>query len=297
MLRASGVTGASLPSESAGASPGREFTARIVSAAILAPVVLGAIMWGGVPCALLVTLVALVSFWEWTGITGSRRPEWVWIAALACLAVALLSLAWWQPAGPIVFVLVIALAAFAIGYFHSRSPWVGVGLLYVAIPCAGFIILRRAEPSGWAAVLFILLVVWATDIGAYFAGRQFGGPKLWPRVSPKKTWSGAIGGLVAGIIAGVVTAALTGVGGIAVAAILAAALSLATQAGDLLESAVKRRFGVKDASQVIPGHGGVLDRVDGLFGASALAWLIAGLGLGGELLVMPAAVALYQGTS
>ena len=104
----------------------------------------------------------------------------------------------------------------AFSLIQASAAWIGLGLLYVGIPSAGLILLRQAEPNGWAAVLFVLVVVWATDIAAYFAGRTFGGPKLWPRVSPKKTWSGAIGGLIAAIVAAVLTASLTGIGRLAV---------------------------------------------------------------------------------
>jgi phosphatidate cytidylyltransferase len=133
-------------------------------------------------------------------------------------------------------------------------------------------------------VLFVLVVVWATDIGGYFGGRTIGGPKLWPRVSPKKTWSGAVAGVAAACAAGGLTVALTGVGNPVRGFLLAIPLSMVSQAGDLAESAVKRRFGVKDSGHIIPGHGGVLDRVDGLFAAATLAWLIAALGMGGEIL-------------
>jgi phosphatidate cytidylyltransferase len=173
------------------------------------------------------------------------------------------------------------------GWRDRRLFWNGLGLVYVAVPCAAFIVLREAEPNGWAAILFIVLVVWVTDIAAYFGGRAIGGAKLWPRVSPGKTWSGAVTGLAAAVLAGGAIAWLTSAGGPALGMALAAPLSVATQAGDLLESAVKRRFGVKDSGHIIPGHGGILDRIDGLLGAAALAWLIAGLGIGGDILALP----------
>jgi len=133
----------------------------------------------------------------------------------------------------------------------------------------------RPDPAfGLAAVLFVLAVVWATDIGAYAAGRTLGGPKLWPAVSPKKTWSGFVGGLIAALIAGIVVALIAGARPGLTIAILSVALSLASQAGDLFESALKRRFGVKDASHLIPGHGGLMDRVDGLTFAAPVAALI-----------------------
>ena len=129
----------------------------------------------------------------------------------------------------------------------------------------------RLDPaSGFAALMLVLLAVWATDIGGYFAGRLIGGPKLWPRVSPKKTWAGAIGGFVASLgVAGGFAAA--GLGKIIPLLRLGAILSIASQLGDLFESAVKRRFGVKDSSHIIPGHGGLMDRLDGFVAAIVLA--------------------------
>ena len=123
-----------------------------------------------------------------------------------------------------------------------------------------------------------------------------GGPKLWPRVSPKKTWSGALAGLIVAVMAGGVTIGLTGAGYVLTGLLLAMPLSIAAQAGDLFESSMKRRFGVKDSGTIIPGHGGVLDRVDGLFGAAALAWLIAVLGLGGVTLTLPGSVIPITGS-
>jgi phosphatidate cytidylyltransferase len=154
--------------------------------------------------------------------------------------------------------------------------------------------LREAEPFGWAAVLFVFLVVWATDIAAYFGGRYFGGPKLWPAVSPNKTWSGAASGLAAAIAAGGLMAWAAGVPRAGTCFVLAGVLSVASQAGDLFESGMKRRFEVKDSGRLIPGHGGVLDRVDGLLAAAAAAWVLAALGLGGALLALPRA-ALAEG--
>jgi phosphatidate cytidylyltransferase len=113
-------------------------------------------------------------------------------------------------------------------------------------------------------------VVWVTDIGGYFAGRGIGGPKLWPRVSPKKTWAGAIGGFAASLAVAAGFAALS-LGRTGTMLVLGAVLSIASQLGDLLESAVKRRFGVKDSSNIIPGHGGLLDRLDGFVAAVVLA--------------------------
>jgi phosphatidate cytidylyltransferase len=170
----------------------------------------------------------------------------------------------------------------------QSALWSGLGLVYVILPAAAFISLRQPDASGWSAIVFVFVVVVATDTAAFFGGRTLGGPRPWPSVSPKKTWSGAISGLIAAVLAGGLVGMLASGAEFRAGALMAIPLSLATQAGDLFESAVKRRFGVKDSGSVIPGHGGVLDRVDGLFGAAVTAWVIAALGWGGSILVLPA---------
>jgi phosphatidate cytidylyltransferase len=141
------------------------------------------------------------------------------------------------------------------------------------------VLVRLDQTYGFVALMLILLVVWVTDIGGYFAGRGIGGPKLWPRVSPKKTWAGAIGGFAASLaVAG--GFAVFGLSKTGPLLLLGAVLSMASQLGDLFESAVKRRFGVKDSSHIIPGHGGLLDRLDGFVAAVVLA-AIFGLLRGG----------------
>src|ERR1019366_3892015 len=132
------------------------------------------------------------------------------------------------------------------------------------------VLVRLDQVWGFVALILILLVVWGTDIGGYFAGRGIGGPKLWPRVSPKKTWAGAVGGFAASLVIAGGFAAF-GLGKTGPLLLLGAMLSIASQLGDLFESAVKRRFGVKDSSQIIPGHGGLMDRLDGLVAAVVLA--------------------------
>lgn len=264
-----------------------ELQTRVASAAVLAPIALAALVVGGLPFATLVAVVAAIGLWEWTGIGGvpERGLRWAAVAIVAAgvLALELADRRW--AAGLLIVPAILALLA---GFKWRLLRWIGFGLVYVAVPATGFVLLRQAEaPAGWVAVLFILVVVWATDIAAYFAGRGLGGPKLWPRVSPKKTWSGALGGMAAAVVAGGLVAALAGVGSVWSGVALAAPLSIAAQAGDLFESAVKRSFGVKDSGTIIPGHGGVLDRMDGLFGAAALAWLLATLGLGGGILALP----------
>ncbi len=133
----------------------------------------------------------------------------------------------------------------------------------------------RGDPEwGLTALLFLFATVWTTDIFAYFCGRGLGGPLLWPSVSPKKTWSGAIGGLIGGVAAGVAVAYANGLGKLGIVSVMALLLSVLAQTGDLFKSAVKRRFGAKDASHLIPGHGGLMDRIDGFLVAAFAALLI-----------------------
>ena len=142
------------------------------------------------------------------------------------------------------------------------------------------VLLRRDARLGLAAILFLFVIVWLTDITAYFVGRAVGGPKLMPRVSPNKTWSGAVGGTAAGMAGAVIVAAQFGIAGLGAAAAVAFVLSVISQLGDLAESAIKRQFNAKDASQLIPGHGGLMDRLDG-FVAAAAAGALIGIAHGG----------------
>jgi phosphatidate cytidylyltransferase len=158
--------------------------------------------------------------------------------------------------------------------------WTIAGILYAAVMVLAPVILRRDAEYGLFAILLLFGVVWATDILGYFAGRAFGGPKLWPAVSPKKTWSGAIAGTLGAALVAAAGAAYFDrfqLGTIAGTSVL---LSVVAQLGDLMESAIKRKFGAKDASHIIPGHGGVMDRLDG-FWAAALVGCLIGLVRGG----------------
>ena len=157
------------------------------------------------------------------------------------------------------------------------------GVAYAACFGLSLMALRTSPDYGARAIVVLFAVVWATDTGAYLAGRLIGGPKLWPAVSPAKTWSGAAGGLVTAVIVALIAARLLdGVPVTPALTLIVVALSLACQSGDLFESAMKRRFGIKDASHIIPGHGGMMDRMDGLTFSGVLAALIGWLHGGGE---------------
>jgi phosphatidate cytidylyltransferase len=255
---------------------GGDLRTRVASAAVLGAIAIAGIWLGGIWFAAIVAAGAAIVHLEWTRVTGGSVPA----AApfTAAIVVATLGAGLGQ-VGPSVILAALALVAAAA---ISREPWRPAGVAYAAAFGISLVALRVSPDLGLAATAFLFGIVWATDTGAYFAGRLIGGPKLAPIVSPKKTWSGAIGGLVAAIVAGLVVAGLSGSFEVTPALVLVAiALSVVSQGGDLFESWVKRRYGVKDAGHIIPGHGGMMDRVDGLAFASVAAALI-GLAHGGS---------------
>jgi phosphatidate cytidylyltransferase len=171
---------------------------------------------------------------------------------------------------------VVAIGAVLIGAKApgTRRPWASGGVLYAGAAVLAPVFLRADPQYGFVALILLFAVVWATDIFGYFAGRLIGGPKLWPRVSPKKTWSGAVGGALAAVIAATVLAQAVTLDKSLAIALVAVGLSVVSQAGDLWESAIKRRFGAKDAGNLIPGHGGLMDRLDGFVAAAGAAALL-----------------------
>jgi len=261
-----------------GSSPreGGELALRLASAIVLAAIALAGAWFGGWPAACVVALAVVAVHLEWASVTGDRIMSVVPFAAV--LVVALMA----ATAGYRLSALAVAAALVVVAYATSREPWRPAGVAYAAVFGFGVLLIRLADADALAATVFLLAVVWATDTGAFFIGRLVGGPKLWPRVSPGKTWSGAAGGLIAGVVAGIIVAVVAGMRADAPLLVVAAALSVMSQAGDLFESWVKRRFGAKDSSWIIPGHGGFMDRVDGLIFAAGLAvivgWLHGGAG-------------------
>jgi len=201
------------------------------------------------------------------------------VVSAIVLAIIAIGTAWW---GGWPFALVwagLALAVFAewLGIVRQGGGgpgWLAAGVVYAGLLALATIGLRGAGTLGFVAILYMFAVVWMTDIGAYFAGRRFGGPKFAPKISPKKTWSGVVGGLCAGVAASLAVLAVAGLAVRPAHALLSLALGMAVVFGDLFESFLKRRFGVKDAGSLIPGHGGFLDRLDGFALAVALAGLV-----------------------
>ena len=246
----------------------RNLMLRVIAALVLAPAAVLVAYLGGWPWTTLVTLAAIGLYVEWLTIVGAARERRAVVAGGVALTVSGVCLAVGRVDASLL-VLVIGLAAVTI-VAPARRHWTAAGYLYAAAAQMASALLRLDQTSGFAALMLVLLVVWGTDIGGYFAGRGIGGPKLWPRVSPKKTWAGAVGGFAASLVVSGGFAAL-GVGRTGPLLLLGAALSIASQLGDLLESAVKRQFGVKDSSHLIPGHGGLMDRLDGFVAAAVVA--------------------------
>ena len=220
--------------------PGRDLWLRVASSVVLAPLAVAAAYLGGTWFIGFWLLAAAGILWEWMGLVAAAR----------------------------------ALAGAA------RAGWLALGARYAGAMLAAPLVIRADATLGFIAMIFLFAAVWATDVAAYFAGRLIGGAKLCPAISPNKTWSGALAGALAGTVAGVAVAVFGGINPIAPIVIVSLLLSVAAQLGDLFESALKRHFGVKDASHAIPGHGGLMDRLDG-FIAAALAAALIGLARGG----------------
>jgi len=263
----------------AGEQGSRNLLMRVAAALVLAPTTIAIAYAGGWLWTALVTLTAIGLFVEWLTIVGAARETPVTASGVAALAIAGLCLA----SGRIDAALVVMILGFAAVALLSAQQriWTATGFAYAAAAELASVLVRLDHAWGFAALILILLVVWVTDIGGYFAGRGIGGPKLWPRISPKKTWAGAIGGFAASLVVACGFAAF-GLGNAGPLLLLAAVLSIASQLGDLFESAVKRRFGVKDSSHIIPGHGGLLDRLDGFVAAIVLAAIFGFLRAGAD---------------
>jgi phosphatidate cytidylyltransferase len=261
-----------------------ELCLRIASAAILAPLAIGAAYLGGPAFLAFWALAAAGILWEWTLLVGEPSRWRILAIGTAGILVGAALFAAHRPGAALMVVALAAVATAAVAG-TGRRWWILLGSSYAGVMLAGPALLRSDAEFGFLAIILLFGVVWATDVMAYFAGRAMAGPKLWPAVSPKKTWSGAIGGVAAGVVVGSWMVWMAGLGNLAALAAVWAGLALAAEAGDLLESALKRRFGAKDASGLIPGHGGLMDRLDGFLAAVLVATLL-GLIRGG--LVGPA---------
>jgi len=245
---------------------------RIISALILAPLALGAVWARGIAIMLLVLAAVLGMGWEWARLCGRGRLGRTGAAIIATLLAAAGALALGAGAGWAIGLAGSLGVAIIAGATREADPiWAGAGTLWIAAGSLAF--LWVAFAAGRILTIWLLAVVWASDIAAYAVGRTVGGPRLAPRISPNKSWAGFVGGIAGPALVGAASAPLLH-GSPGFFAALAAALGFAAQLGDLAESLAKRHFGVKDSSGLIPGHGGLLDRLDGLL-AAALAFMAA----------------------
>lgn len=274
------AAGASIPTPSVSPAAGHkssrwsDLRLRVLSAAVLAPLALACIWAGGAAFAGLLALITIGLAYEWLGLCAQRSatPAMLLFAALPLSVVLAASGA--TPAALIVLALATAATAVFTRGLSAVKP-LAFGIPYIGLAAVALVWLRRQPATGGANVIVLLLVVWASDIGAYIVGRAVGGPRLAPRISPGKTWSGAVGGLFAAAGVGLVASAIIGHGSVSLrSAALATLIGAVSQSGDLFESQLKRHFGVKDSGSMIPGHGGLLDRLDAVLTAAPVAALL-----------------------
>ncbi len=247
---------------------------RLASALVMIPAALLVVWLGGVWFAGFVAIAAALMCWEWGRLVGRLRGTG---DAILFLAMGFASVLAAELAAPLVGLMLMALGILAQWLLargrDERPLWTAAGLAWILLPSIGFVWLRAA-PSGLVLCFWALAVVWATDSAAYAAGKSLGGPRLAPRISPNKTWSGLAGGIVGAMLAGLATGLLVPGSPLPMLIALSGGLAVVEQIGDIAESFAKRRFGVKDSSGLIPGHGGLLDRLDGMLAVVAVLALL-----------------------
>jgi len=253
---------------------GTSLNSRVISALILAPLVAWAIYIGSPVYDLLVLAAIVVMAWEWRRLCAAQHFDTAGII-MTISVVGATGMTWFQQVG--LAVLSVAAGALIVylmiaGSEGKSSIWTIAGLLAIGLTGISLILIRRIGDD-WSVTMWLLVAVWATDINAFLVGRTVGGPKLASKISPGKTWSGLIGGIVGAVGWSVIWALWTGAEQAGTVALLGAAIAIFAQLGDLGVSRVKRRYGVKDTGTLIPGHGGLLDRVDGIIGAVPVAIL------------------------
>jgi phosphatidate cytidylyltransferase len=251
---------------------------RFLSAAVLAPVALVLVWLGGWYFVGLILVVGILMVKEWDRLCGGKGTgAHVWLLAGVVTAVCLLgALDIWSLVIPVAIAGVILATVINL---RDRPKWTALGGIYILLPVIALIWLRRDPEWGLITITWMLIAVWATDTGAYFAGKSIGGPKMAPGISPNKTWAGLIGGVVAAAAVSVLVGKIAGVGSMQNLALFGGLVAILGQVGDICESSVKRHFGVKDSGNIIPGHGGLFDRLDSILFVSitvAIANLVTG---------------------
>ncbi len=246
----------------------RELGPRLGSAAVMMAAALLTTIWGGVLFGLFWFAAAMIILREWQALVGGPRGALPLSAGGLALGASAVLAGASHLVGALAS-LMLGVLALAVLASPGRRAMAGAGVLYAGAPLVALVVLRHAIPFGMLSVFWLFAVVWGTDVMAFFGGRAFGGPKLAPRFSPSKTWSGFLIGIVSGGLLGLLAVpSVADKPRLLVLGLVAGALA---QAGDLFESALKRRFGVKDSSALIPGHGGLMDRLDGFAAAACFA--------------------------
>ena len=260
-----------------------ELTLRILSAAVILPLAISAIWLGGWAFAIMVLLIAAAMSWELSrlcqaapGLTIIVSVTFLLTSGLAIYGAFLESIA--------IAGVGMAVVALLSRISRSEAPFIlTAGIVYISAALLSVVWLRVSESGGLGLFFWMMAVVVVTDVGAYFAGRGIGGPKLAPRISPAKTWSGLLGGVLCAALAGAVTVAVRDGDNFVQVMAIAGILAVVAQIGDLVESGVKRHVGVKDSGNLIPGHGGVLDRMDGFLTVAPVTALMTWIAGGSPL--------------
>lgn len=258
---------------------------RTLSALVLGAIAFAAVLLGGHFFEALLGIIAVVISWEWGNLVSRKSAKLITVLGSGLSLLGIFAVSSQQTAWVIgAFIASVALLSLMLGVYlrnfvqdtRATAAWSAAGLFYLCLGILAMAWIRLGVPHGQGFSLWLLAVVWAADIGAYLAGRLIGGPKFAPRISPQKTWSGFCGGTIIGMAVSFVVALAHGQS-FWLFLILGCVIAVAAHLGDLLESAAKRHFGVKDMSQIIPGHGGLLDRIDGLIMASLIFSILIGL--------------------
>jgi phosphatidate cytidylyltransferase len=255
----------------------QELLKRILTSIILVPITLAFVVAGGTAFTILIVLASSLIIIEWTKLTSPRVSIIGLPMMVSVVASALIAYEFWQVQTAFVVILFGATCLLVFNKFLCiNAKFAVVGILYVTVSGVALIILRNSSELGMAAILWLFCLVWVGDTAAFFFGKLIGGALLSPRISPNKTWAGAIASMLAASSVGLITAAYIGGTSLLALTLISSVIGMAAIFGDLAESWIKRVSGVKNASNLIPGHGGMMDRVDGLIFAVILAVIIGG---------------------
>ena len=252
---------------------------RVISALVMLPAAIYLILTGGLPFFILINFLTILILMEWNGITTGKPFSLVVAIQILCAILIMLQINFASPYIELAFASSVV-SVIAVAYLAKvKIKWAITGFLYALLPSASFLIIN--ETGGGYVILWMMIVIWSMDTGAYFVGKSVGGPKMSPKISPNKTWSGLIGGAITAMLMSAIYMIIVEnqnvklFEDVTILLFLSGVLAILSQIGDLAESAVKRKFNIKDSGSIIPGHGGVMDRLDGiLFVAPAVVLLV-----------------------